>query len=494
MKPAFSLTIAAAHPRLGTETGVRENGLLHFRNAQPGTALFGGYFTFGAGRYNVQLNFSPAVPVIGSGTVDVCTDMGRKVIGATSFDGRELSPYAPQMTHSFTLDAESHNLEVRLLTSTDFTGCLESIEISELRWTSFLERPPTARTRMLPDAKHRLSILYYSCHEILEYDELRMFTDLGHRVFSIGHFGDPLAAENLRPALKQFFYEDDWQRFSAAGRLTADFLERFDLAVVMHTSAWVHELLALKPDLPVLYRSIGQSTVATESSLAQVAGRMKIVRYSNHERSLPGFQDADAVIYFGKYLMDYYLPWVGGGGVLTFHHHYRHRNSVSVPNVDDYAKIAAEFPCNLFGLGNGDLPFSRGEATSKEQLQLYRHASIYLYVYSVPPSYTLSFMEAMATGVPILAPTADFILATVSPEMQEQTSFCAERYEIEKLLGHDPALLYSSIDDAREKLRWLLANPDYCREVSAKLRSSFIEFFNAEKICSQWNELFLSVV
>lgn len=35
-----------------------------------------------------------------------------------------------------------------------------------------------------------LSVLYFACHETLEFDDLRMLTKAGHKVFSIGSFGD----------------------------------------------------------------------------------------------------------------------------------------------------------------------------------------------------------------------------------------------------------------------------------------------------------------
>ena len=331
-----------------------------------------------------------------------------------------------------------------------------------------------------------LRILYRSCHEVLEYDDLRLFTDRGHRVFSIGAFSDPAHPGTLRPALPQFHDHESWAEYAAnGGRLTGEFLARFDLAIVNHHPHWAHELLALRPDLPVIYRGIGQSNRHYEAQLAPIADRIVIVRYSAREHALPGFLRSDAIIPFGKYAADF-APWIGGGPILTFHNSFIGRAASATPGPDSWQALVAGWPHELRGMGNESLGGSM--AMPEEQAGLYRQAGLYVFVHTIPTSYTLSFMEALVHGVPILAPTAELVMRTVAPELLEGEGFTPGRYEIPDLLD-EPALLYSSIAEGRERIAWLLANPAQCQAISARLRARFAALFDAGRIGAEWDAL-----
>ena len=47
-----------------------------------------------------------------------------------------------------------------------------------------------------------MNILYVGSHSILEYDEVRLLSDLGHDIFSIGSYTDPAnPSDDKRPAI-----------------------------------------------------------------------------------------------------------------------------------------------------------------------------------------------------------------------------------------------------------------------------------------------------
>ena len=52
---------------------------------------------------------------------------------------------------------------------------------------------------------HEMNILYFPVHEVLEFDDLRLLTGLGHAVFSTGAYGSPRPETVLRSARAEFF-------------------------------------------------------------------------------------------------------------------------------------------------------------------------------------------------------------------------------------------------------------------------------------------------
>ena len=338
-----------------------------------------------------------------------------------------------------------------------------------------------------------LKILYWSCHEILEFDDLRMLTDQGHEVFSLGVYADPAAQGLFRRPLPQFFRGDHYKAYCGstshgAEDIDPQFAARFDVAFVNHMPQWIEAAIKCMNGKPIVYRSIGQSNSGSESLLRPMLGSIKIVRYSEREVNLPGFLPADRVIYFGKPLEDFSSSWVGGGKVVTFHNGYKDRSFASTPSLAQFVELAESGPYELWGASNEGVACSRGMASPAQQVEIYRTCGLYLYVPTVPPSYTLSFMEAMGTGVPILAPTAALIDRTVSVEHRSNAGFLPQRYEIESLLGGDSRLLFGSVEEIPGKAAFLLGNKEYAAAVSITLRRAFAEIFDARKIGCEWSD------
>jgi hypothetical protein len=347
-----------------------------------------------------------------------------------------------------------------------------------------------------PDAA-RLNILYLSCHEVLEWDDLRMFTTSGHRVFSVGTYSSPDTAKGaLRPPLEEFFHPGDWQEFidtGCSGRLvTKAFARHFDLVIVNHFPEWIADNLAAFSDKPIVYRSIGQSIPATEGKLASLRRPVHVVRCSHRETDVRGFLTANAVIYFGKYKDDY-PAWTGGGEQpITFYNNYVARDAFCGPRVHDLDEICADWPCHLFGRGNAQLASWHGCVDYDEQRSLYRDAPAYMYVHSLPASYLLNLIEAMAVGIPILAPDFSMLQSWHGRARLDEQAFSRQRYEVASLL--DSAALYSCHKEAREKLNSLRYDESRCRDFSVRERNVFSRYFDAVKIAQEWSSFLRSVV
>ena len=151
-------------------------------------------------------------------------------------------------------------------------------------------RPPSRRPRF-PDGQ-TLKILYFGCHETLDYDDLCMFTAMGHVVFCLGAFADPNSQFKpaTRPVRPEFFSQELWNAFvSDPGNdlfrkiVTPAFAALFDLVIVNHDA----HLLDLNREAllgkPIIFRSIGQASDMLEACLARHLDHVAVVRYSPRE-------------------------------------------------------------------------------------------------------------------------------------------------------------------------------------------------------------------
>jgi glycosyltransferase involved in cell wall biosynthesis len=340
-----------------------------------------------------------------------------------------------------------------------------------------------------------MRILYISVHEVLEYDELRMLTREGHSVFGIRAFTDPSTQGVLRLPEEKCKNRGMFQEFERSGCsisdriLTGSFLRNFDVAILMHDPSWFVRNVEAFGDLPVVVRTVGQSVPSFERLYRELGERIKIVRYSSREIGLEGFAKTDAVIYFGKYKADF-LPWNGKGEGLTFHNNYLLREQSSLPRIDWWRAFREATGSALWGVGNERLAGASGVAPPERMARLLADAPWYFYVYSYPPSYTLSLMEAMFAGVPVIAPSVSLAERSYSASMN--VAWTASRYEIPEIIA-DCGVLYDTIDEATAAAARISSDRDFASKLSANARAAAAKRFDAEVIAPQWTR-FLSTV
>ncbi len=351
----------------------------------------------------------------------------------------------------------------------------------------------------LPTASLRLNILYLACHETLEYDDVRMFTGMGHRVFSVGGLSNPDAAlPSTRPVMPRFYSRSWWAAFAAdpkndllAKRISRDFAKQFDLVIVNHDPLLLDINLESFSGMPIIFRTIGQSNDHIEAVLGRHIEAVHVVRYSQKEVGLINFCKTDRVIYFAKFLSDF-PRWEPGNRAITFHNSFPTRASVSVPSLAQYNALARVGPFDLYGFLNQTVEAWRGLAPAELQLELFRTAGVYFYVYSVPPSYTLSLIEAMLVGVPTIAPSAAAVRETLG-DIADTCGFLDERYEVTDLLDNNPSLIWNTINEASEKVSAMLDDPVQAMIISDRLRVKAASMFDVEKIAPQWQQLFSEI-
>lgn len=332
-----------------------------------------------------------------------------------------------------------------------------------------------------------MNILYLSVHAILEYDEIKMLKALGHNVFPLGVYFGFTPCENFRDPLEFNEVEHELLRvFRATGChyqyygggtdtivLSAEFLSHFETVIVMHDLSFIEKFWPSISNKRVIWRTIGQDIDNYELRAAPLrAAGMDIVRYSSIEATSVNYCGQTAMIRFGKNPTDY-GPWTGHDkSVLLFSNMFRQR----FPKESaEFFQMVDGFSFKVGGVGNDDVPGNIGMLSEKAQIAAYNANRAYLYCTAPHVPYTLNFMEAMMTGIPIIA--TDF-----KPTQKY--------YEVPALLrgcGH----VVESIEEARGVLKRLIEDDDFAADMSRKTRDHAVTLFSEDIISKQW-EMVLS--
>jgi hypothetical protein len=349
-----------------------------------------------------------------------------------------------------------------------------------------------------------MNILLLASHAVAEYDDLRMFTDLGYDVFAPGGYEVPGSeGEGIRPPLPDAPHHPDLvarlqQVRSERGEpgpaidwgkaaLHDDIIDWADAIIVHHfPDRWIGGQWERIKHKRVIWRTCGQSSVELEAFMAGFEG-LQIVRYSLAERRYferrGCFAGQDALIRFGKYPDDY-GPWVGDNlavGNITQHMQQR-GDACGLPFWEEVTRFLPGQPA---GPGSEVLRGGRGTLSYLAMLYYLRHIRAYLYTGTRPASYTLGLIEAMMSGTPVVSIGArawgdDWDGADLFEAASDELT------ELRPIVGSSWTSDYP--DAATRALRNLLESPDLAAEVSRGVRARAIELFDVATVGTQWRE------
>src|SRR4030042_3599610 len=280
-------------------------------------------------------------------------------------------------------------------------------------------------------------IFYNSVHSVLEYDEIKLFTELGHSVFSSGAYLQPAGHADLpRPGIPGASYFPELEaiaRHSPRTEMPKELIDPFDIFIFMHGPN------VLEANWPRIrhkkggFRSIGQNPPDVEDMLAQFrAEGLKIVRYSPKEELLPHYCGQDAMIRFYKDPDDW-KDWNGNNNVVI-NHTPTLKGRRTFCHYDEIYPIVKESGGKIYGTGNEDLGTLNGGNLPYEDLkQAIRDARVFIYGGTWPAAYTLSFIEAWMTGIPMVC---------IGKKLAEQISYIPKDnrfqfYEIPNLIQNE---------------------------------------------------------
>lgn len=335
-----------------------------------------------------------------------------------------------------------------------------------------------------------MKIHYISCHSILEYDEVSLLTELKHDVFSNGAYIDPAGHFTLpRPAIKGAKYHTDLAelaRTTPRTELPSGLIDYFDTFIIMHSPDVLFQNWNRIKHKNVLWRSIGQSTGGIENRLKPlVAEGLKIIRYSPREQKLPNYAGESAMIRFYKDSEEF-KGWTGHDPVaINITQSLKGRRDFC--HYDEITELLAGFPAKVYGTGNEDLAELNGGELPYEYLKgKLRDARVYIYGGTWPACYTLSLIEAMMTGIPVVAIGEKH----ANVEKFEQLDF----YEVSDIIKNGiNGFCSDNMNELREAIKSLLENQDYARQIGVRGRETAIKLFGKQTIKEQWEDYLLKL-
>ena len=344
-----------------------------------------------------------------------------------------------------------------------------------------------------------MKILYLSCHSILEFDEVKLLTDLGHYVFSPGAYVEPAnpGDPTMRPGLLDIKYDQehidkyhplcDEGRADGKERLTKEFVDMFDCVIVMHLPRWISKNWEAIKHKPVIWRTIGQSIGPTEAELAPYRAQgLKVVRYSPMEENIPGYIGSDALIRFYKD-EDEFKDWNGKKEeIITFAQSMEQRGAHC--NFNTFVTATEGLPRTLYGPGNEHHDFSPGKVPFDQLKQELRDNRVYFATGTHPASYTLNVMEAFMTGIPMVA---------VSRQLGNGHQFGIPfpgLYEVPNFIEHGVnGFCSDDVAELRDCCEQLLNDDKLAQNIGSAGRSTAKNLFNKSRIYDEWKTLLTQI-
>ena len=342
-----------------------------------------------------------------------------------------------------------------------------------------------------------MKLLYISCHDALEYDELSVFNKLGIELYSVGHYTDqdnPIATK--RGKLPFRLIEDGFERFkryhsyeklqnNICGlecrgknpymiRLKKEFVDYFDVVLVNYyeeniTLNW--EALQAKQ---IILRTIAQYP----EHVCEYRDRLKVVSLSDREYMLSALKP-DAII--RQYVdTNYFNNWNPTTNyLLTVNKWLKKRGEVSAWDV--YDKVSRNFNRVICGFGNEDIPGALSDLSQDSVQALRRKSRVYLSMCSKPAGITYSFIEALSTGIPVVSIGPR--LGAARPDVRT--------FDIDLFLKNGENGFYS--DDPNELvsiIAELMRNPNLAEQIGYAGRQTAIQNFSQERCIEDWRDFF----
>lgn len=331
-----------------------------------------------------------------------------------------------------------------------------------------------------------MKIHYISDHSILEYDEVKLFTDMGHDVFSNGAYLDPKGHITLpRPGIEGMKYNAkfaDLARKSARTNLPLELLDPFDVIIVMHQPQVIVQNWEKLKGRNVIWRTIGQSVGSIEKALDRPRKEgLKIVRYSHKEENINGYIGGDAMIPFYKDPKEY-QGWTGEKkDVVSFAQSLKGRRGFC--HYDEIMKVIEATDGIVYGPGNEDLgKYNGGSVPYEVQLEIMKQSRVMVYGGTWPASYTLGFIEALMMGLPIVAISK----ALAHYPKYEPFNF----YEVDEILASIGGAVCDTPKEMLKRTKEILADSQHAKNISERQREIAIEMFGKDKVSEQWRDFF----
>jgi hypothetical protein len=331
-------------------------------------------------------------------------------------------------------------------------------------------------------------------HSIEEHDQLKLLSEIGHDVFSIGGYINPGAPhDDKRPPLLDVHHHPELQAAVdelgspdnlgvAQQRIPDAILEWADTIIYHHYldrlyGQWprIRDWLRGDPNRRVIWRSVGQSVEGNERTAVPFRKEgLERVAYSPKEQNIPGYSGHDALIRFYKDPEE----WGGWKGtvasVANITQHLRQRDPYT--NWGFWEAATQDLP--RMPAGPGSEQIGGFGALSYDRMRMYlRQMRVYLYTGTQPASYTLGLIEALMTGIPVVS---------IGPSWMQVFPYGPDLFEGHELTGTLGWGAVGTAEGARANLNVMLTNLGDAALVSMQQRQRAIDLFGKDKIAAEW--------
>ena len=333
-----------------------------------------------------------------------------------------------------------------------------------------------------------MKVLYLSCHDTLEYDEVKLLSEIGCEVFSTGSllFKENLYRDNLDHIKINKELKEEWLSFKKTSTNRANqeisipksFVDNYDVVIVSFFQNWIPLNRDSFQHKNVLFRTIGQNLQNHEISLRNYRNLVKIIRYSPSERTIPYYAGEDRIIRFYKDEKEF-AGWTGENkSIINFS-----RDLNSRPDFCNYniiKRISDDIGIKVFGDGNEICGDSACGKISYDKLKSEMSSNrVYLHTGTKPASYTLNFIEAFMTGIPIVS---------VGKRLSQFMNL--NLYEVENFIqnGYN-GYISDNYEEIKDYCVTLLSDDKLAKEISTSARKTAISLFGKEKIKKEWSNI-----
>lgn len=342
-----------------------------------------------------------------------------------------------------------------------------------------------------------MKILYLSCHAVLEYDELRILNDLGYDVTSVGGYINPKSPHvDTRPPLTIDSNKDREHKINklfetnkskgiplekCSYTLTKEVVDDYDIIYVMHNLEWLDINWPIIKNKIVVLRTF-LNLGGTELHIQKYVNQgLKVLRCSPMEREIENYAGEDGIIRFLKYECDFKPRNILHDQVITFGQSVKQRGSWCGAELIE--GLSKELPFTIFGPANDEYKFWGGRLSYEDQLIQLATNSCYFFTGTFPAQYTLSFVEALMTGIPIVSMGKNLSQSIVSKYP----------FEVPYILDEIGGFYGDDLTDIKNKLQVLLDDRKLNEEISIKEISLGKKLFSAERNMCLWKDFFNSL-
>lgn len=332
-------------------------------------------------------------------------------------------------------------------------------------------------------------ILYLPVHSVLEADEVSLLQQIGHDVYSVSTILTGPTSLADRTKIDRSFHMKLAETFEETPQtlqaITDEFIDYFDIVISVHNYRWLIQNADRLRKKRCILRTIGQYLPEHEQELAGIDKRwFEIVRYSPFEANIRGYAGHDRIIRFYKD-PEKFSGWKRNvDAILCFGNTLLRRPShVSLSFM---LRALAGFDLRLYGQGNAGLSAWRGQAEAGNMMDLYRSHAAYYSHHTIPACYTLSFIEALMTGIPVVAPGAGVLY---SSDLGHAFRSYASYYEVPSIIENGKSgFVADTVEEAHRAFCILLNDVQRAAAIGAAGRKIAIGLFGKDVIAA-WQEL-----